>query len=113
MNRGMQKSEAIARLDDGEFQWEDLRQLLRDVHPELQGEAGEKVSRRSPAMSKAKAFNAAWDSIRKTSGPIERPGPTRVATVILQEFGIAKQEAIAMAERAGVVHEPLVDIGEE
>ena len=115
MKMGMSKGEARARIESGEYVWEDIKQILKDVHPTLAGKKGNVPSRVNGSASLATAFNTYWRAIVNTSGAIAKPGEQRTAINILQEFGAEKAEQEKERqdkEKKKLAHEELIDIAE-
>jgi hypothetical protein len=112
MKMGMSKREARRRIESGEFIWENLRQLLKDVHPLLKGETGSLPSQVNKLMSMSMAFNIHWRGSDGKLGPITNSGDRLAAVNLLREFGVKGevQEQKQAKEPPGLTHEELIEI---
>ncbi len=90
MKMGMSRTEAKARVADGEYTWDDLRRLLEITHPILEGEAGMVRSRVNAALSLAISFNIHWRASRGRTGPILSSGDQLSAVNLIRDFGTSR-----------------------
>lgn len=108
---GMSKTEAAGRIEDDEFTWEDIKQLMRDVHPIVRDHCPMERSRCNGGMTKSYSFNMMWRSLKMQTGKV-RCGrwAKQIAVNILMEFGESKygrKPPILPAH-----HETIIDIDE-
>ena len=90
MKMGMSRTEAKARVAEGEYTWEDLRRRLEITHPTLEGDAGRMRSRVNKTLSLSISFNIHWRATRGRTGPITSTGDQLSARNLLRDFGNSK-----------------------
>ena len=119
MKMGMSRKEAWDRVEDGEFTWEDLRQIMLVTHPALVGENGRAPSKVNRSMSLATAFNIHWRGLQGKSGDIWAGGDIwsygnhAIATNLLRDFGFSNAPKKKPKVEVKVHQEDLIELDED
>lgn len=108
----MSKAEARRRVEDGEFSWEDIGQLLRDTWGHLCGSRGRERSRVNSGCTNALAFNLYWKACLPFTGEISTRQGARhlIAVNVLRDFGQTNMVRRLKPPQAEPAHEELIDL---